>query len=235
MSLKVEDLSVSYGNIRALWGVSIEVGKGEVISLIGANGAGKSTLLKSIMGLVKAQGGKMTFEGKPLSKVSTHSIVSMGMSYVPEGRRLFPRLSVEENLRMGAPRKCPDLEKRIGEFSELFPGMKERMSQNASTLSGGEQQMVAIGRAMMAKPKMLLLDELSFGLSPIVFERVLSAIESINQRGVSILLSEQNSERALEVSKRSYVLENGRIVAKGESSALMDDPLVRAAYLGVAV
>lgn len=235
MSLKVEALSVSYGNIRALWDVSIEVGKGEIISLIGSNGAGKSTLLKSIMGLVKTQSGNVTFEGKLLSKVRTHSIVSMGISYVPEGRRLFPRLSVEENLRMGAPRKCPDLEKRIGEFSELFPGMKERMSQNASTLSGGEQQMVAIGRAMMAKPKILLLDELSFGLAPIVFERVLSAIESINLMGVSILLSEQNSERALEVSKRSYVLENGRIVAKGESNELMDDPLVRAAYLGAAV
>ena len=235
MSLRVEDLSVSYGNIRALWNVSIEAGKGEVVSLIGANGAGKSTILKSIMGLARPQGGSVIFEGKSLSRVRTHSIVSMGIGYVPEGRRLFPRLSVEENLRIGAPRKCPDLQKRVGEFFELFPALKGRRAQNASTLSGGEQQMVAIGRAMMAKPKMLLLDELSFGLAPIVFERVLSAIESINQSGVSILLAEQNSERALEISKRCYVLENGRVVAKGESRSLMDDPSVRAAYLGAAV
>lgn len=235
MSLRVEDLSVSYGNIRALWNVSIEAGKGEVVSLIGTNGAGKSTILKSIMGLVKSQEGRIIFEGKPLSRVRTHSIVSMGIGYVPEGRRLFPRLSVEENLRIGAPRKCSDLDKRVGEVFELFPALKGRRGQNASTLSGGEQQMVAIGRAMMAKPKMLLLDELSFGLAPIVFERVLSAIESINKSGVSIILAEQNSERALEVSKLCYVLENGRVVAKGESRSLMDDPSVRAAYLGAAV
>jgi branched-chain amino acid transport system ATP-binding protein len=232
VSLQVEDLSVSYGNIRALWGVSVKVEKGEIVSLIGANGAGKSTLLKSIMGLVKSQGGKVSFEGKNLANSRTNSIVKMGVGYVPEGRRLFPRLSVEENLRMGAPRRCLDLSKRFGELFELFPVLKDRKAQNASTLSGGEQQMVAIGRALMGKPKMLLLDELSFGLAPIVFEKVLSAIEAINSSGVSILLAEQNSERALEVSKHSYVLENGRIVLEGESGRLMRDPSVNAAYLG---
>ncbi len=233
MSLQIERISVQYGNIRALWDVSLKISKGEIVALVGANGSGKSTLLKAIMGLVKSQSGTIEFEGSPILKLSTHSRVSKGIGYVPEGRRLFPQLSVQENLRMGAPRSCPDLQERIHQIFELFPNLRERKEQSASTLSGGEQQMVAIGRAMMTRPKLLVLDELSFGLAPIVFERVLTVIDSIHQKGVSILLSEQNAERALEVSNRCYVLENGRIVTSGESGNLIDDPAVRAAYLGV--
>ncbi len=232
MSLQVENLSVYYGNIRALWGVSLQVAESEIVALIGANGAGKSTLLRAIMGLVKPESGLISLAGEPLTDTKPHSIVSRGIGYVPEGRRLFPLLSVEENLRMGAPRSCSDLQKRIHEVYELFPILRERREQNASTLSGGEQQMVAIGRAMMTRPKLLLLDELSFGLAPIVFERVLAAIELIHQSGVSILLSEQNAERALEISDISYVMENGKIVSSGKSGKLMNDPSIRAAYLG---
>ena len=232
MSLVVEDLSVSYGSIRALWDVKMRVEADEIVSLIGANGAGKSTLLKSIIGLVRSQSGSVTFGNTRISNMRTHSIVVSGISYVPEGRRLFAGMSVKDNLRIGSPRKAKDFEERIGEVYKLFPALEARQKQNAATLSGGEQQMVAIGRAMMNRPKLLLLDEPSFGLAPIVFERVLEAIESINKRGVSILLAEQNSERALEVSQRSYVMENGRIVSGGESQKLIDDPSIRAAYLG---
>lgn len=232
-ALAVESLSVAYGNIGALWDASLLVGEGEIVSIIGANGAGKSTLLKSVMGLVKPRGGRIVFGGRALQGLKPHEIVSMGIAYVPEGRRLFPSMSVEENLRMSTPRRCPDLVQRMREIFDLFPTLEQRKSQVASTLSGGEQQMVAIGRALMAKPRLLLLDEPSLGLSPIAYEKVLDAIQEINDAGVGILLAEQNSERALEISQRSYVLENGRVSNAGRSSDLIKDPAIRVAYLGL--
>jgi branched-chain amino acid transport system ATP-binding protein len=231
--LSVRSLSVSYGAIGALWDASLEVGEKEIVSLIGANGAGKSTLLKAVMGLVRPRSGRIAFDGKSIEKLRPHKVVSLGLSYVPEGRRLFPSMSVEENLRMSTPRRCPDLEQRMGAVFALFPALEKRRSQAAWSLSGGEQQMVAIGRALMAKPRLLLLDEPSFGLSPIAYEKVLAAIREINEAGVGILLAEQNSERALEVSQRTYVLENGRVSMSGGSKDLMNDPAIRVAYLGL--
>jgi len=231
--LSVDSVSVSYGNIRALWDVSIRAEAGEVVSIIGANGAGKSTLLKSIIGVVRPQGGEILFEGTRVTGVAPHSLVARGVSYVPEGRRLFPEMTVRENLRMGAPRSCPDISERLKSVHDLFPALEERRTQLVMTLSGGEQQMVAIGRALMAKPKMLLLDEPSFGLSPIAFEKVIGAIEKINREGVAVLLAEQSSERAMEISDRTYVLENGRVAGSGTSDELLHSPMVRAAYLGV--
>ena len=233
MSLAVESVSAKYENIQVLWQVSIKVERGEIISLIGANGAGKSTLLRSIMGVMKPISGDIIFEGKRLNGLMPHTVVRHGVSYVPEGRRLFGGMRVEENLRMGAPRRCNDLVSTLDFVYSIFPNLKERKKQHAGTLSGGEQQMVAIGRALMAKPKMLLLDELSFGLSPKMFETVLGAVSEINDQGVSILLAEQNAERALEMSNRAYVLENGRIIGEGRSEELLDDPRIKAAYLGV--
>ncbi|MDG6995536.1 MAG: ABC transporter ATP-binding protein [Nitrososphaerota archaeon] len=233
MSLVVENLSASYGNIRVIWNVSIKVDKGEIVSLVGSNGAGKSTILRSIIGIVKPSSGDIRFENLSLYGKNVHSRVRDGISYVPEGRRLFQAMTVEDNLLLGSPPKVSDMSSRVGEVFKLFPVLKERRTQYAGNLSGGEQQMLAIGRALMAKPKLMLLDELSAGLAPVMFDRVLDSIESINQMGVSILLAEQNAERALEVSKRSYVIENGRIVLEGDSGKLADDPSVRRAYLGL--
>ncbi|TLY16780.1 MAG: ABC transporter ATP-binding protein [Thaumarchaeota archaeon] len=207
---------------------------GEIVSIVGANGAGKSTLLKSIMGLVRTQGGEIVFEGTRVTGVAPHTLVAMGIAYVPEGRRLFPEMTVRENLRMGAPRRCPEVHERLKVVHDLFPVLEERSFQLVTTLSGGEQQMVAIARALMAKPKMLLLDEPSLGLSPIAFEKVIGVIEKINREGgVAVLLAEQSSERAMEISDRTYVLENGRVAGSGLSDELLHDPMVRAAYLGV--
>jgi branched-chain amino acid transport system ATP-binding protein len=231
--LSVDSVSASYGNLRVLWDVSMSAEAGEVVSIIGANGAGKSTLLKSIMGLVRTQGGEIFFEGNRVTGVAPHTLVAMGIAYVPEGRRLFSEMTVRENLRMGAPRRCPEVNERLKIVHDLFPVLEERSFQLVMTLSGGEQQMVAIGRALMAKPKMLLLDEPSLGLSPIAFERVIGAIEKINREGVAVLLAEQSSERAMEISDRTYVLENGRVAGSGLSDDLLHDPMVRAAYLGV--
>ena len=230
--MDVKQVSAAYGRIQVLWGASLGVGDQEIVSLIGANGAGKSTLLKSIIGVIRPREGEILFRGKSIVGTRPHAVVSKGISYVPEGRRLFPTMSVKENLRMGAPRNCKNLEERIERAYSLFPVLKDRRKQAAGTLSGGEQQMVAIGRALMSEPKLLLLDELSFGLSPLMFERVLTAIETIRDSGVSILMAEQNSERALEVSDRTYVMENGRIEISGESSELIDNEKIREAYLG---
>jgi branched-chain amino acid transport system ATP-binding protein len=232
--LEIRGLSAAYGRIQVLWGISLQVFEKEIVSLIGANGAGKSTLLKSIIGTVKPTQGSIDFRGSTTLGKQPHTLVTSGISYVPEGRRLFPTMSTKENLRLGAPRVCADLETRFGKVFTLFPVLKDRNQQAAGTLSGGEQQMVAIGRALMSNPKLLLLDELSFGLSPIMFERVLTAIEAIRDSGVSILMAEQNSERALEVSTRTYVMENGRVEISGRSSDLADNPKVREAYLGLA-
>ncbi len=233
MILEINNLSAAYGRIQVLWGVSLRVEDKEIVSLIGANGAGKSTLLKSVIGVLKPQAGEIRFRSENIVGKRPHSMVKAGISYVPEGRRLFSTMNTAENLRMGAPRVSADLDQRFERVYSLFPALKDRKKQAAGTLSGGEQQMVAIGRALMSSPKLLLLDELSFGLSPIMFERVLAAIESIRESGVSILMAEQNSERALESSDRSYVMENGRIELDGISSELIDNPKIREAYLGV--
>ncbi len=216
-----------------LWNISISIQKGEIVALLGANGAGKSTLLRCIMGIVKMSGGIVQLDGKSLDGIKPHKRVRYGLGFVPEGRRLFGAMSVEENIRLGAPRKCDDLKARMEDVFSLFPILKERKDQHAGTLSGGEQQMVAIGRALISKPKILLLDELSFGLAPKMFERVLEAIAKANEAGLSILMAEQNSERALEFSSRAYILENGKIVTEGESKKLIDDPRVKQAYLGL--
>ncbi|MDH2900085.1 MAG: ABC transporter ATP-binding protein [archaeon] len=234
MLLSVESLSASYGNIRVLWDVSIKVEKGEIVALLGANGAGKSTLLRCIMGLVRFHDGDVVFDSQSIKRVRPHAIVQRGIAYVAEGRRLFGAMTVEDNLRMGAPRKCDDLKARMDLVYSLFPALSERKEQNAATLSGGEQQMVAIGRALTTKPKMLLLDELSFGLAPKMFERVLKSIQEANLLGVSILMAEQNSERALQFSSRAYIMENGRISVEGKSQDLINDPRVKEAYLGLA-
>ena len=235
MSLHVENVSVSYGKIQAIWNASLEVKRGEFVSLIGANGAGKSTLLRAIIGIVKVDRGNIRFEDRSLLGQRPHSRVRHGISYVPEGRRLFYAMTVRENLIMGRKRnEAGSFSKQLKEVYSLFPVLKSREGEFAGNLSGGEQQMLAIGRALMSEPKLMLLDELSFGLAPLTFERVLGAILEINRLGVSILLAEQNAERALECSTSSYVLENGRIVLQGESKDLIDSPKIKEAYLGIA-
>jgi branched-chain amino acid transport system ATP-binding protein len=233
VSLVVENVSAFYGNLQVLWDVSITVEKGEIVALIGANGAGKSTLLRSVIGLVKPKQGNISFDGDTVLNKSTHSRVKSGIGYVAEGHRLFYAMTVEENLRMGAPRVSPGLELRMKEVYNLFPILRERRKQYAGNLSGGEQQMLSIGRAFMSNPKLILLDELSFGLSPIAFDRVIDSVKGINGLGVSVLFAEQNAERALEISARTYVLQNGRIAMSGKSEDLVNDPSIRSAYLGM--
>jgi branched-chain amino acid transport system ATP-binding protein len=222
--LQVEDLKVSYGAIKALLGVSIEVYEGEIVSVIGANGAGKSTLMNAIMGDVKRESGKVMVEGKALSNKS-FEVVAQGVSLSPEGRKVFATLTVHENLMMGAfPRK--------EWVFTLFPRLEERQTQYAGTLSGGEQQMLAIARALMSRPRVLLLDEPSLGLAPIIIKDIFKELKRINQEGLTILLVEQNARQALLLSHRTYVLQTGRLVMQGKSSELLHDPEVEAAYLG---
>lgn len=236
MLLKVEDLKVSYGQVKALLGVSMEIQKGEIISIIGANGAGKSTLMKSIMGDVKALSGTIYYEGKQLNHLKTHKVVKDGMVYVPEGRQVFAKLSVQDNLEMGAYcRKYSKAEfNRLYEESyEMFPILKKRRRQLAGSLSGGEQQMLALCRGLMSSPKLMMLDEPSLGLAPIIVDEMFDMIKRINtQKGISIILVEQNAYMALETSSRCYVLENGLITLSGPSAVLMNDPKVKSAYLG---
>jgi branched-chain amino acid transport system ATP-binding protein len=231
--LSLESIQVIYGKIVAILDVSLSVGRSETVSIIGANGSGKSTLLKAIMGLVRISKGKIEFEGRRIEGLEPHRIVSMGISYVPEGRRLFTGLSVDDNLRLGAPRKCYDIEERFKEVFDLFPILYERRKQIAGTLSGGEQQMVAIGRALMARPKLIIMDEPSLGLSPKAFEKVLECILRIKDYGVSILLSEQTVEGAMEISDRTYIMENGRIVGHDKSLVLLSDPEIKKIYFGL--
>lgn len=236
MLLKVEDLKVSYGQVKALLGVSLEIQKGEIISIIGANGAGKSTLMKSIMGDVKAQSGAVYYEDQQINHVKTHNIVKNGIVYVPEGRQVFAKLSVQDNLEMGA--YCRSYSKAefnalYEECYEMFPILKKRRRQLAGSLSGGEQQMLALCRGMMSSPKLMMLDEPSLGLAPIIVDEVFEIIERINrEKGISIILVEQNAYMALESSSRCYVLENGVITLSGPSHVLMNDPKVKSAYLG---
>ncbi len=236
MLLKINDLTINYGVIKALNNISLEVDSGEILSVIGANGAGKTTLLQSISGLLKPVRGKITFEGKEITGLKPEKIVQCGITMVPEGRRVFPDLSVKENLELGGYSLTDKRLKK--ELYELiltkFPRLRERIKQHAGTLSGGEQQMLAMGRALMANPKLLLLDEPSMGLSPIITKEIFNLIKLINkEKRISIILVEQNAHMALEHSQRTYVLENGVMVMEGESSKLKNDPRVTEAYLGI--
>jgi branched-chain amino acid transport system ATP-binding protein len=232
--LEVSEVRARYGAIEALKGVSVTVETGEVVTLIGANGAGKSTTLRSIAGLTPASAGKITFEGEEITRVPAHDVVGRGIALSPEGRHCFPRMTVRENLDLGAyHRGRDDVAEDLELVFTLFPRLKERERQNAGTMSGGEQQMLAIGRALMARPRLLMLDEPSMGLAPNLVERIYETIQEINRSGVAILLVEQNANYALEVSARGYVLETGRIVLANESARLRDDPEVQRAYLGM--
>jgi branched-chain amino acid transport system ATP-binding protein len=232
--LELRDVSSGYGAIEALRGINLSVGQGEVVSLIGANGAGKSTTLRNITGLVPITSGDVVFEGVRLNGIPTHQIVGMGISMVPEGRQIFANLSVAENLDLGAYLQKNKVEnaRQLELVFELFPRLEERRKQLGGTLSGGEQQMLAIGRALMARPRLLLLDEPSLGLAPILVHTILVAIDEINREGATILLVEQNANAALKHSHRGYVLETGSIVMEGPSERLAADPRVREAYLG---
>jgi len=231
--LEVSGLVAGYGAISAVKGISLEVAEGEIVTLIGSNGAGKSTTLRAISGIVKPRTGEVRFQGKRVERMAPHQIVRLGISHVPEGRGIFHRLSVRENLLMGAyQRSDAGIEADLNHVYSLFPRLKERLGQPGGTLSGGEQQMLAIGRALMARPKLLLLDEPSMGLSPLLVETIFSTITSIREQGSTILLVEQNALMALEIADRAYVLESGSITLKGSGEELGRDYSVRRAYLG---
>jgi branched-chain amino acid transport system ATP-binding protein len=231
--LNVREIHTFYGNIEALKGISIEVNEGEIVTLIGSNGAGKSTTLRSISGLTHPRDGSIVFEDRELAEMPPQDIVRLGISQAPEGRRIFPRMSVRENLELGAfLRRDARIQADLDRVYDLFPRLKERERQKAGTMSGGEQQMLAIGRAMMADPKLLLLDEPSLGLAPILVDRIYETIAEINKQGTTILLVEQNANYALEVSHRGYVLETGNVALADESKALRENADVQRAYLG---
>ena len=232
--LELKDVHTYYGSIHALKGISIEVHEGEVVTLLGANGAGKSTTLRSINGLNRPRQGSIRFEGRDITSVPAHSIVKRGIAQSPEGRRLFPRMTVVENLEMGAFQRNDraGIREDMDHVFELFPRLQERRDQKAGTMSGGEQQMCAIGRALMARPKLLLLDEPSLGLAPIFVERIFDIIRQINDEGTSILLVEQNALMALDIASRGYVLETGRVALSDDAAALRSNERVRASYLG---
>jgi branched-chain amino acid transport system ATP-binding protein len=232
--LEVEEIHTYYGNIEALKGVSLEVEEGEIVTLIGSNGAGKSTTLRSISGLTPPTEGSIRFDGRELAETAPQDIVQLGISQAPEGRHIFPRLTVRENLELGAflRRDRDGVESDMARVFDLFPRLQERERQKGGTMSGGEQQMLAIGRALMASPKLLLLDEPSMGLAPILVERIYETVEQINNQGTTILLVEQNANYALEVSKRGYVLETGSIAVADKSQSLRENPDVQRAYLG---
>jgi branched-chain amino acid transport system ATP-binding protein len=234
MLLEVDDLHVAYGAIRALQGISFTIDEGEIVTLIGANGAGKSTALRTISGLLRPQQGDIRFRGESLTRTPAERIVSLGICQVPEGRRIFSTLTVRENLEMGAYTRKDKraIEESMERVFASFPRLKERLSQIGSTLSGGEQQMLAMGRGMMSQPKLLLLDEPSMGLAPLLVEEIFDIIQRINAQGTSILLVEQNAAMAFSVAHRGYVLETGRIVLKGSSQDLLSNRQVQAAYLG---
>lgn len=233
--LKVENINVFYGDLQVLWGVSFEVREGEILVLVGANGAGKSTTLKTISGILKPKIGSITFKGNRLDTMPADKVISHGVVHVPEARRLFREMSVEENLVMGS--LAPEAKKRRAEtlawVYELFPRMKERRKQMAGTMSGGEQQMAAIGRGLMALPKLLMFDEPSLGLAPILVEEVFNIVKKINGEGVTVLLVEQNVRQTLALCHRAYVLENGRVVLQGTGKELLNDDHVKEAYLGI--
>lgn len=232
--LELEGVNAGYKDLQVLWGVSLRVGEGELVALVGPNGAGKTTTLRIISGLLKPTAGSVRFLGRLLDKEPAHRIVEMGIAQVPEGGRVFTGMSVQENLELGAftARARKEKEQSMKWVYQLFPRLEERKNQRAGTLSGGERQMLAIGRALMAKPRLLLLDEPSFGLAPILVEQMFEMIQEINRQGVAVLLVEQNVRAALELAQRAYVIENGRIVGEGSGDALLSFESVRSAYLG---
>ena len=232
--LEIKDLEVYYGVIQAIKGISFEVNQGEVIALIGANGAGKTTTLHTITGLISPKKGSVTFEGKDITKVPAHKIVSMGMAHVPEGRRVFAELSVYENLKMGAytRKDKSEIEESLANVYKRFPRLEERKNQMAGTLSGGEQQMLAMGRALMSRPKIILMDEPSMGLSPILVNEIFDIIRSVSESGTTVLLVEQNAKKALSIADRAYVLETGHITMEGNAKDLLEDDSIKKAYLG---
>jgi branched-chain amino acid transport system ATP-binding protein len=231
--LEVDEIHTHYGAIEALRGVSLTVDEGEVVTMIGSNGAGKSTTLRSISGLTPASVGRIVFNEHEITRLPAHEIVGRGIALAPEGRHCFPRMTVRENLDLGAfRRRGSDIAEDLERVYELFPRLKERERQKAGTMSGGEQQMLAIGRALMARPKLLMLDEPSMGIAPILVQRIYETINEINRQGVAILLVEQNANYALEIARRGYVLETGQVVLANKSSELRDDPAVQEAYLG---
>ena len=231
--LKVENINVYYGAIHAIKDVSFEVNEGEIVTLIGANGAGKSTTLQTISGLLRSRTGSITFQDKNISTIPADKLVAQGLAQVPEGRRVFLQMTVEENLEMGAyTRPVSEVAPHLERVYELFPRMKERRRQIAGTLSGGEQQMLAMGRALMSSPKLMMLDEPSMGLAPILVEQIFEIIQTLHKNGTTILLVEQNAQMALSVADRGYVLETGRIVTTGAGYDLLSDKAVKAAYLG---
>jgi branched-chain amino acid transport system ATP-binding protein len=231
--LELTEIRTHYGSIEALKGVSLAVEEGEVVTMIGSNGAGKSTTLRSITGLTPASSGRIVFAGEDITRVPAHEIVSRGIALSPEGRHCFPRMTVRENLDLGAfRRRGPEIAEDLEHVFELFPRLKERERQRAGTMSGGEQQMLAIGRALMARPRLLMLDEPSMGIAPNLVQRIYQTIGEINRQGVAILLVEQNANYALDISKRGYVLETGHVVMTDESAKLRTDPGVQRAYLG---
>jgi len=231
--LAIRDLHVHYGAIHALKGLDVDVAEGEIVSIIGSNGAGKSTLLRTISGLLRPTEGSIELRGKDITSMPAHHIVAEGIVHCPEGRRIFTNMTVHENLKLGSfLRKDAEVDKDIQHAMDLFPRLRERIKQNAGTLSGGEQQMLAIGRALLAKPQLLMLDEPSLGLAPNLVTEIFQIIQRINSEGVTVLLVEQNAHRALAIANRGYVLETGHIVLTGSGSDLLDDPKVREAYLG---
>lgn len=232
--LEIKDLKLNYGVIQALKGINIYVNEGEIVTLIGANGAGKSSTLKAISGIEKISGGSISYNGEDLAKINARDRVKLGISQVPEGRRIFPGLTVLENLEMGAylRKEKAEVQKSLKEVYDLFPILKERAGQDAATLSGGEQQMLAMGRALMSKPKIMLLDEPSMGLAPILVKEIFSIIEGIKKQGVTVLLVEQNAKMALSIADRAYVLETGKVVLSGTGEELMNSEQVQNAYLG---
>jgi branched-chain amino acid transport system ATP-binding protein len=232
MLLQVEDLRVAYGGIEALRGISFDVDEGEIVTLLGANGAGKTTTLRTVSGLLKPKAGAISFDGQRIDGTPPHVMVRIGIGHVPEGRRIFARMTVRENLLMGAYHRRDDLGADLDRVLELFPVLRERESQHGGTLSGGEQQMLAIGRALMGRPRLLLLDEPSMGLAPMIVARIFDIIREINQQGTTVLLVEQNAAQALRLATRGYVLETGEVVMTDAAAALLADDRVREAYLG---
>jgi branched-chain amino acid transport system ATP-binding protein len=233
--LHVSGLQVAYGDVQALWGVDVEVPAGRIVALLGANGAGKTTTLRTVSGLVRPRAGRIRFDGRDVTALAPHAIVGLGLGHIPEGRRLWPGMTVQENLELGAfPTRARSAKRESRDrVLRLFPRLAERQGQLAGTLSGGEQQMLAIGRALMARPRLLMLDEPSLGLAPLVVSELFQIIRTVNGEGVTVLVVEQNVHQALAIADHGYVLETGRVVTAGAARALLDDPFIKEAYLGL--